>query len=140
MYKMNKKYLGTMFVIAATAMLLILSPSFSHAQTINSGSAGPVGTNATTSANTTSTANAQSPSSNNSNLVVKSIDEAISAIKSGDNTGARKSLYEAEQALEGNQKVVDAEKHIEASLQALKDGDSNGAISHADLSKKGLPQ
>ena len=31
-----------------------------------------------------------------------------------------------------------AEKHIEASLQALKDGDTNGALTHAEEAKKGL--
>lgn len=45
---------------------------------------------------------------------------------------------QAESALEGNSKAVDAEKHIEASLQALKDGDTKGAINHAELAKKSL--
>jgi hypothetical protein len=73
-----------------------------------------------------------------SNPVVKSIDVAISSLKSGDNNSGRKSLLQAESALEGNSKAVDAEKHIEASLQALKDGDTNGAINHAELAKKSL--
>jgi hypothetical protein len=70
--------------------------------------------------------------------VVKNIDAAISAIKSGDNNGGKKNLLQAESALEGNQKLSGAEKHIEASLQALKDGDTNGAISHAQEAKNGV--
>ena len=41
-------------------------------------------------------------------------------------------------ASEGKSDVVDAEKRIEASLQALKDGDTNSAISHAEEAKKSL--
>jgi len=82
--------------------------------------------------------NQTTTTNSSSNLVVKSIDAAISSLKSGDNNSGRKSLLQAESALEGNSKAVDAEKHIEASLQALKDGDTNGAINHAELAKTSL--
>jgi hypothetical protein len=76
--------------------------------------------------------------SNNSAGVMKNIDAGISAIKNGDNNGARKLLLQAESTLEGNPKLSSAEKHVESSLQALKDGDTNGAISHAQEAKSGL--
>jgi len=82
--------------------------------------------------------NQTTTTNSSSNLVVKSIDAAISSLKSGDNNSGRKYLLQAESALEGNSKAVDAEKHIEASLQALKDGDTKGAINHAELAKKSL--
>jgi len=59
-------------------------------------------------------------------------------MKSSDDKAGKKLLYEAESALEGKSDVVDAEKRIEASLQALKDGDTNAAISHAEEAKKSL--
>jgi hypothetical protein len=76
--------------------------------------------------------------SNNLAGVMKSIDAGISAIKGGDSNGAKKSLLQAESALEGNPKLSTAEKHVESSLQALKDGDTNGAINHAQEAKSGL--
>jgi len=47
-------------------------------------------------------------------------------------------LLKAEEALEGKSDLVDAEKRIEASLAALKDGDDNGAISQADEAKRNI--
>jgi hypothetical protein len=76
--------------------------------------------------------------SNNLAGVMKSIDAGISAIKGGDSNGAKKSLLQAESALEGNPKLSTTEKHVESSLQALKDGDTNGAINHAQEAKSGL--
>ena len=70
--------------------------------------------------------------------IIKSIDSGISMIKSGDNDGAKKSLYQAEASLEDQPNQSGAEKHIEASLKALKDGDTNGALTHAEEAKKGL--
>jgi hypothetical protein len=81
---------------------------------------------------------AQTNSNNNLAGVMKNIDAGISAIKSGDSNGAKKSLLQAESALEGNPKLSTAEKHVESSLQALKDGDTNGAINHAQEAKGGL--
>jgi hypothetical protein len=92
--------------------------------------------NTTTAVNSTGINN--TTSSTLDNPVVQSIDAAISAIKSSDNKAGKKLLYEAESALEGKSDVVDAEKRVEASLQALKDGDTNAAISHAEEAKKSL--
>jgi hypothetical protein len=92
--------------------------------------------NTTTAVNSTGINNTTSSTSDNP--VVQSIDAAISAIKSSDNKAGKKLLYEAESALEGKSDVVDAEKRVEASLQALKDGDTNAAISHAEEAKKSL--
>jgi hypothetical protein len=60
-------------------------------------------------------------------------------MKSGDNEGAKKNLYSAEAALEDNPNSAGAEKHVEASLMALKDGNIKGATFHAEEAKKGLP-
>ena len=72
------------------------------------------------------------------NPVVQSIDAAIKAIKDGDKDSGKKSLLKAEEALEGKSNLADAEKRVEASLAALKDGDNNAAISHAEEAKKSL--
>ena len=68
--------------------------------------------------------------------VIKQIEVAIMAIKSGDNDEGRKQLLEVEKSLEGVTSAVDAEKRIEAALKILKDGDSNGSISQAEEAKK----
>jgi hypothetical protein len=68
--------------------------------------------------------------------VIKQIEAAIMAIKSGDNDEGRKQLLEVEKSLEGVTSAVDAEKRIEAALKILKDGDSNGSISQAEEAKK----
>jgi hypothetical protein len=47
-------------------------------------------------------------------------------------------LLQAESGLEGNSKLSTAEKNVESSLQALKDGDTNGAINHAQEAKSGI--
>jgi len=47
-------------------------------------------------------------------------------------------LLQAESALEGNSKLSTAEKNVGSSLQALKDGDMNGAINHVQEAKSGL--
>ena len=81
---------------------------------------------------------AAAQSSSSGNPAVTSIDAGISALKSGDNEGAKKNLYKAEAALEGNPNGAGAEKHVEAALKALKDGDTKGATFHAEEAKKGL--
>ena len=111
--KMKMKTIRVGIVIAATA-IIILGASNSHVSF------------------------AQTNSNNNLAGVMKNIDAGISAIKSGDSNGAKKSLLQAESALEGNPKLSTAEKHVESSLQALKDGDTNGAINHAQEAKNGL--
>ena len=73
----------------------------------------------------------------NSEIIIL-IDSGISMINSGDNEGAKKSLLQAESGLEDKPNLSGAEKHIEASLKALKDDDKNGALTHAEEAKKGL--
>ena len=81
----------------------------------------------------------QIPSADNPNsAIIISIDSGISMIKGGDNDGAKKALYQAEASLEDQPNQSGAEKHIEASLMALKDGDTSGALTHAAEAKKGL--
>jgi hypothetical protein len=109
-------------ILAIVPLLLISNSVTSYGQTNT--------TNTTT--NQTSTANG--PNSE----IVKLIDSGISMIKSGDNEGAKKSLLQAESGLEDKPNLSGAEKHIEASLQALKDDDKNGALLHAEEAKKGL--
>ena len=81
--------------------------------------------------------NTNTTAANSSNeQVIKQIEAAIMAIKSGDNDEGRKQLLEVEKSLEGVKSAVDAEKRIEAALKILKDGDSNGSISQAEEAKK----
>jgi len=63
--------------------------------------------------------------------IIKSIDSSISMIKSSDSEGAKKSLLQAESSLEDKPNLSGAEKHIEASRKVLKEGDTNGALTHA---------
>ena len=94
-------------------------------------------TNATNS--TTITSNQTNTAADNpNNEIIKSIETGISMIKSGDNDGAKKSLYQAEASLEDQPNQGGAEKQIEASLKALKDGDTNGALAHAEEAKNSL--
>ena len=109
-------------VLAIVPLLLISNSVTSYGQT-----------NTTATANQTSTAN-NGPNSG----TIKLIDSGIVLIKSGDNEGAKKSLLQAESGLEDKPSLSGAEKHIEASLQALKDNDKNGALMHAEEAKKGL--
>lgn len=100
-------------------------------------------TNTTSSqSNTLGVSNSSSSPStsggSNNNPIAQSIDAGITAIKNGNNDEAKKQLYQAEMALEDKPNVANAEKHIEAALQALKDGDTSGAISHAEQAKGGL--
>ena len=101
-----------------------------------SNSATSFGQTNTTDSNQISTATGSADNPNND--IVKSIDSGISMIKSGDNEDAKKSLLQAEAGLEDKPNLSGAEKHIEASLQALKDNDKNGALTHAEEAKKGL--
>ncbi len=93
-------------------------------------------TNATNS--TTTISNQTNTADNPNNEIIKSIDSGIMMIKSGDNDGAKKSLYQAEASLEDQPNQGGAEKQIEASLKALKDGDTNGALAHAEEAKNSL--
>ena len=111
-----------LFSILAIVPLLLISNSFtSYGQT-----------------NTTTTANQTSTNDGPNSESIKLIDSGIVLIKSGDNEGAKKSLLQAESGLEDKPNLSGAEKHIEASLKALKDDDKNGALMHAEEAKKGL--
>jgi len=133
----NKIAIGILLGLEMISILLISNGVISYAQTndLNLTTNSTI-SNATAAANSSGITNATSSTSDNP--VVKSIDAAISAMKSSDDKAGKKLLYEAESALEGKSDVVDAEKRIEASLQALKDGDTNAAISHAEEAKKSL--
>ena len=134
---LNKPNYTILAIIAATSLVLFsYNVASSYAQTNatdNSTSSASMASNVTTSA---AAAAAQSPSPGNP--AVTSIDAGISALKSGDNEGAKSNLYKAEVALEGNPNSAGAEKHVEAALKALKDGDTKGATFHAEEAKKGL--
>ncbi|MGD9673556.1 MAG: hypothetical protein AB7U98_08765 [Candidatus Nitrosocosmicus sp.] len=88
--------------------------------------------------NTTQTSNQTGASSDSNNDIIQSIDSGIASINNGDNDGAKKSFYQAELALEDKPDLSSVEKQIEASLKALKDGDTNAAITHAEEAKKSL--
>lgn len=121
-------------LLSIVPLLLISNSVLSFGQT--NATNGPA---AITSSNQTNTTTTTTTTTDNPNSeTIKSIDTGISMIKSGDNDGAKKSLYQAESSLEGKPNQGGAEKHIEASLQALKDGDTNGALTHAEEAKKGL--
>ncbi|WP_458747035.1 hypothetical protein [Candidatus Nitrosocosmicus sp. T] len=117
-----------LLTIALTVSILLVSSSIStYAQT-----------NTTDSIENTTTSSVPQTSTLSDSPVVKAIDAGIAAINSGDDSEAKKQLYQAELALEDNPGAVNSEKHIEASLKALKEGDTTGAVTHAEEAKKGL--
>ena len=119
----NYRRVDLFSILAIVPLLLISNSVTSYGQT-----------NTTNATNQTNASTASGPNSE----LIKLIDSGISMIKSGDNEGAKKSLLQAESGLEDKPNVSGAEKHIEASLQALKDNDKNGALTHAEEAKKGL--
>ncbi len=121
-------------LLSIVPLLLISNSVLSFGQTNATNSTAAI----TSSNQTNTTATTTTTTDNPNSETIKSIDTGISMIKSGDNDGAKKSLYQAESSLEGKPNQGGAEKHIEASLQALKDGDTNGALTHAEEAKKGL--
>ena len=125
----NKSIQFLMFGIL-TSVIVASHGVVSYSQT--NSSMPTIGTN-TSSINSTTT---NSTAIVSDNPVVQSIEKAIKAIRDGDNKSGKKSLLEAEEALEGKSDLVDAEKRVEAALAALKDGDNNGAISHAEEAMK----
>ena len=130
----NKSIQVVLMGLATVSLLLVTNGVGSYAQTTYS--------NQTASSNTTSSAaNAAGSNATSlpSNPVAKNIDEGIKAIKADDKPAGKKALLHAESALEGKSDAVDAEKHVEAAIQALKEGDTNGAISHAEQAKEKLP-
>lgn len=131
----NKSIQSTMLGLATISIILISNGFVSYAQTNSSGIA--IGSNSSISNSSSTTVN-NATSTPSDNPVVQSLDAAIKAIKDGDKDSGKKSLLKAEEALEGKSDLVDAEKRVEASLAALKDGDTNAAISHAEEAKKSL--
>lgn len=129
----NKSIQSIMLGLATMSIILVSNGIVSYAQT-NSPDLN-TGYNTTSNSTTVNNATSSTPSDN---PVVQSIDAAIKAIKDGDKDSGKKSLLKAEEALEGKSDLVDAEKRVEASLAALKDGDNNAAISHAEEAKKSL--
>jgi hypothetical protein len=124
-----------MFGIATISLLLVSNSVGTSAQTNFTNAIGDSNVSNST-LNSTSVTN--STSTNSDNPIVQSVDAAIKAIKDGDKDSGKKLLLKAEEALEGKSDLVDAEKRIEASLAALKDGDNNGAISQADEAKRNI--
>jgi len=124
-----------MLGLATISIILVSNGIVSYAQTNSSDIT--VGYNSSISNSSSTTVN-NATSTPSDNPVVQSIDAAIKAIKDGDKDSGKKSLLKAEEALEGKSDLVDAEKRVEASLAALKDGDNNAAISHAEEAKKSL--
>jgi len=124
-----------MLGLATISIILVSNGIVSYAQTNSSDIT--VGYNSSISNSSSTTVN-NATSTPSDNPVVQSIDAAIKAIKDGDKDTGKKSLLKAEEALEGKSDLVDAEKRVEASLAALKDGDNNAAISHAEEAKKSL--
>ena len=117
----NYRRVALFSILAIVPLLLISNSVTSYGQT-----------------NTTNATNQTSTSGGPNSDLIKLIDSGILMIKSGDNEGAKKSLLQAESGLEDKPNVSGAEKHIEASLKALKDNDTNGALMHAEEAKKGL--
>ena len=130
----NKSIQSIMLGLATVSIILVSNGIVSYAQTNSSDIT--VGYNSSISNSSSTTAN--NTTSTSDNPVVQSIDAAIKAIKDGDKDSGKKSLLKAEEALEGKSDLADAEKRVEASLAALKDGDNNAAISHAEEAKKSL--
>ena len=130
----NKSIQSIMLGLATVSIILVSNGIVSYAQTNSSDIT--VGYNSSISNSSSTTVN--NTTSTSDNPVVQSIDAAIKAIKDGDKDSGKKSLLKAEEALEGKSDLVDAEKRVEASLAALKDGDNNAAISHAEEAKKSL--
>ena len=131
----NKSIQSIMLGLATISIILVSNGIVSYAQTNSSDIT--VGYNSSISNSSSTTVN-NATLTPSDNPVVQSIDAAIKAIKDGDKDSGKKSLLKAEEALEGKSDLVDAEKRVEASLAALKDGDNNAAISHAEEAKKSL--
>jgi hypothetical protein len=132
---MNTKLITpVMLGLAAISMILFSNGLVSYGQ--SNSSEVTLGTNTTTSGSNSTQAN--NSTSQSDNPTVQSIDDAIKALNAGDKDTAKKLLLKAEESLEGKSNLEDAEKRVEAALAALKDGDINSAISHAEEAKKNL--
>lgn len=134
---MKTKLISSMMLgLAATISILLISSGIvSYAQ--SNSSEVTLGSNTSISASNSTQVNNVTAQSDNP--TVQSIDAAIKALNDGDKDAAKKLLLKAEESLEGKPDLEGAEKRVEASLAALKDGDINAAISHAEEAKKNLP-
>jgi hypothetical protein len=79
-----------------------------------------------------------SPVSSSNQSIGQQIDSAIIAIQGDSTEDGRKQLLQSEKLLEDMPSASAAEKHIEAALQALKQGDNTGSITHAEEARKML--
>lgn len=132
---MNTKLITTVMLgLAAISMILFSNGLASYGQ--SNSSEVTLGTNTTISGSNSTQAN--NSTSQSDNPTVRSIDDAIKALNAGDKDTAKKLLLKAEESLEGKSNLEGAEKRVEAALAALKDGDINSAISHAEEAKKNL--
>jgi hypothetical protein len=84
--------------------------------------------NATLTGGNTTNANVTTTSAN---PVVKNLGDALNSLKNNDNAAAKTNLRNAEKEMEGDPSLQSGEKHVEAALGALKDGDIKTAIDHA---------
>jgi hypothetical protein len=132
---MNTKLITpVMLGLAAISMILFSNGLVSYGQ--SNSSEVTLGTNTTISGSNSTQAN--NSTSQSDNPTVQSLDDAIKALNAGDKDTAKKLLLKAEESLEGKSNLEDAEKRVEAALAALKVGDINSAISHAEEAKKNL--
>jgi hypothetical protein len=88
----------------------------------------PIATNSTLAIGNTTNANVTTTSTN---PVVKNLGDALNSLKKNDNAAAKTNLRNAEKEMESDAALQSGEKHVEAALGALKDGDIKGAIDHA---------
>lgn len=134
---MNTKSIPFLMLGLATISVILFSNGIVSAQQqVEDDAAGSLLNSTGLSPNSTQMNNVTSQSDN---PIVQSIDAAIKALNNGDKDGAKKLLLTAEESLEGKSNLQDAEKRVEASLAALKDGDTNAAISHAEEAIKNIP-
>ena len=92
-----------LFSLLSIVPLLLISNSV-----LSFGQTNATNSTATTSSNQTNTAATDNPNSE----IIKSIDSGISMIKSGDNDGAKKSLYQAEVQSRGSSQIKVVLKNI----------------------------
>jgi type II secretory pathway pseudopilin PulG len=78
------------------------------------------------------------PASSSNQSIGQQIDSAITAIQGANTDEGRKQLLQSEKLLEDMPSASAAEKHIEAALQALKQGDNIGSVTHAEEAQKML--
>ncbi|MGB8085211.1 MAG: hypothetical protein WCF07_02835 [Nitrososphaeraceae archaeon] len=79
-----------------------------------------------------------SAASTSNQSIGQQIDSAVTAIQGGNTDEGRKELLQSEKVLEDMPSASAAEKHIEAALQALKQGDNTGSVTHAEEAQKML--